>query len=1007
MRLARLPLGSHRRALCLTVAAAAALGSPLAVVAGETWDGGSTTSSNWSDAANWNPNGVPPNNGTANIVYSGTSDSNPNVNVPWSIESLRFGPLAGLTFTSGGQTLTIGSGGVTNDSPLNENVANPIVLAGNLPFTSNNLGTNFTGAVNTNGHTLTVTGDGDTFMSGSIFGGGGLVKNGTGILRLQGAGVSTYAQTTFANAGQMFLARTGLNAAIPGSIFIGNGIGSFASVSLDANEQISSAVGSLVWVRRTGSLFLANHSETVYDLTVSGSTVSTGSGTLTVLGQVATTAQGAVGTISGILSLGGSTRTFDIDDGSVTDDLVIDGSIRNGGVNKVGAGQLVFTGGIPNSYVGATRVNAGTLVLAKIQTIFDVNAIAGDLSIGDNSGVDVVRLATDDQITDDVTTTVFTNWNGVLDLNGFDDAIGNLTMSGGTVTTGGGVLTVRGQVTAQNQGVTPVINGNLNLAGGTRTFSVANSAFEEDLRVNAQVSNGALTKTGAGSMILAAAATNSYAGTTTVTGGTLVLDVIGGEAMSGDLTIAGGRVVLFESEQIPHGPGRLVTVGSGTLDTLGHAEQVNDLRFTSGGRIETGDGVLTVLGNVTSEAGAFASQVNGNLSLGGDTVTFNVADGAAATDLDIDAGISSGRLVKTGAGRLRLRGPGTYAGGFQLLAGTLAVGNAIAAGTGQLQLTAGTIEADSTNRFLTVATVVDGPATVTGPFQLSLLGPFAVAANQTLTKTGTGTLRIAGAQSHSTGATLVTTVGVTQLATDAGAPTSRTLTVSASGPSTLVQFDVTQHLKAVQVQDATVLVPAGADKVVVTESFTATGIGRVDLADNDMVVDYAGASPLPSIRAALVSGYAAGNWTGPGIRTSSGSANTFALGFAESAAVFTSFPAVFIGEAVDNTAVLIRYTRYGDANLDAQVNLQDVNRLASNFGVTGTGLWTQGDFNYDGNVNLQDFNRLAANFGLSAAGPEVTPENWAALAAAVPEPSATVFAPMAVPLLRRRSRRAR
>jgi hypothetical protein len=32
------------------------------------------------------------------------------------------------------------------------------------------------------------------------------------------------------------------------------------------------------------------------------------------------------------------------------------------------------------------------------------------------------------------------------------------------------------------------------------------------------------------------------------------------------------------NDPIPHGAGRLVTVGSGTLDTFGHSDQINDLR---------------------------------------------------------------------------------------------------------------------------------------------------------------------------------------------------------------------------------------------------------------------------------------------------------------------------------------------------------------------------------------------------------------------------------------------
>jgi hypothetical protein len=38
-------------------------------------------------------------------------------------------------------------------------------------------------------------------------------------------------------------------------------------------------------------------------------------------------------------------------------------------------------------------------------------------------------------------------------------------------------------------------------------------------------------------------------------------------------------------------------------------------------------------------------------------------------------------------------------------------------------------------------------------------------------------------------------------------------------------------------------------------------------------------------------------------------------------------------------------------------------------------------------VNLGDFNKLAGNFGLAAAGVDVTPDDSAALASAVPEPA--------------------
>ena len=97
----------------------------------------------------------------------------------------------------------------------------------------------------------------------------------------------------------------------------------------------------------------------------------------------------------------------------------------------------------------------------------------------------------------------------------------------------------------------------------------------------------------------------------------------------------------------------------------------------------------------------------------------------------------------------------------------------------------------------------------------------------------------------------------------------------------------------------------------------------------------------------------------------------------------------------------------GDANIDRSVNLSDFNALASNFGQSAR-LWTHGDFNGDEVVNLIDFNILASHFGQSASGPTVTPDDWARLGAAVPEPAAAAMLSLITTslVLRRRQRRA-
>jgi hypothetical protein len=159
----------------------------------------------------------------------------------------------------------------------------------------------------------------------------------------------------------------------------------------------------------------------------------------------------------------------------------------------------------------------------------------------------------------------------------------------------------------------------------------------------------------------------------------------------------------------------------------------------------------------------------------------------------------------------------------------------------------------------------------------------------------------------------------------------------------------------------------GGNLVLVARSVAVAPGSSMNMADNVVIVDYTGRiDELPNIKALLTSGYNGGAWNGAGINSSlAASIPQHALGYARSSDLFSTFPATFAGQQVDSTAILIRYTRYGDANLDQFVNLADFNRLASAFGQTGT-LWSQANFNYDNITNLTDFNRLASNFGLSS-----------------------------------------
>src|SRR5439155_13883183 len=138
----------------------------------------------------------------------------------------------------------------------------------------------------------------------------------------------------------------------------------------------------------------------------------------------------------------------------------------------------------------------------------------------------------------------------------------------------------------------------------------------------------------------------------------------------------------------------------------------------------------------------------------------------------------------------------------------------------------------------------------------------------------------------------------------------------------------------------------------------------IDLSDNALIDDYTGGSPLTTVQVWINAGYAGGSWTGNRITSSSAAAQAAAshktaLGYAEASALGLGAGSTFAGQTLaDSTAVLLRYTYAGDANLSGGVDLTDFTFLAASFNGTGK-TWLQRDFNYDGIVNLTDFTCLA------------------------------------------------
>lgn len=157
------------------------------------------------------------------------------------------------------------------------------------------------------------------------------------------------------------------------------------------------------------------------------------------------------------------------------------------------------------------------------------------------------------------------------------------------------------------------------------------------------------------------------------------------------------------------------------------------------------------------------------------------------------------------------------------------------------------------------------------------------------------------------------------------------------------------------------------------QTLTITGTGALDIETSGVVVNYSAASPLADLTSQVSAGRILTNTSGR------------VIGIAEASDFGTP---TFLSRDVDTTAILLRSTLAGDADLSGTVNIGDFSVLAANF--NSGSRWAQGDFNYSGLTDIADFALLAANFNQSVAS-----------RTAVPEPAFVGFA-VFLPLLRRR-----
>jgi len=195
-----------------------------------------------------------------------------------------------------------------------------------------------------------------------------------------------------------------------------------------------------------------------------------------------------------------------------------------------------------------------------------------------------------------------------------------------------------------------------------------------------------------------------------------------------------------------------------------------------------------------------------------------------------------------------------------------------------------------------------------------------------------------------------------------------------------VEIDSTLKVDALVMEEgAAAKLTSGGSKVLYTKTLSIAeteGVptARLDLTDNDLIVDYTGgtqgqpSAQLEAVKRWITAGYASMTWAGNGIVSTTAAAApiTYGLGYAQNDMFLFGPYEEFDGFDVDLSTILVKFTYNGDVNLDGCVDDNDVTILNLYYdgGATGGHYWHQGDiFLYDGLIDDNDVTILNLTYG--------------------------------------------
>ncbi|UYV16018.1 autotransporter-associated beta strand repeat-containing protein [Porphyrobacter sp. ULC335] len=731
-----------------------------APAAAQSWDGGAGTQ-NWSDAANWNPDGVPIDNRSVSLdqtdrVELTTDSANLNFLTIQDRASLvaRAQLTAIRTTLLDSAQLIIALNGrlngdvevrgrdavLSNNTTINGNVLFAPVASGNARFFNYGV---VTGTTTINGGTVEISFNSNFSDTAAFTVNGGLVN----VVRSDTIG-------SLSGRG--------------GTISFGNG------TRLTVNQSVD---GSF-----SGALTGSGSFNTTYF-------AKSGTATLTLAGANTTTGGRRLDVLEGTLQLQGG-------------NAVGDQNILNIGEGTVRLLNSETIGALVGGDLGTLEMNGQTLLVGGVGAPFTANSSVK------LRGAGVFRLAAPELTLqldgDHEFTGTYRVSNGALRLGGTGDPAAYLEVDGGTLElladreaasvilaggsiTGPGTLTTYSDIDARSGNISAALAGSVGLqktTSGTVTLSGANTYTGEtrisagtlqigdggttgtlgtgnivnnaalvfnrsdDVTVGGIISgSGSLTKKGAGTLSLSGA--NTYGGRTTIEQG--ALRVAGASALgspAGSIVVLDGGMLAFDVGvgSVPATFGNAITLngtgvgGRGALWSLSGATTLTgDITLGSAATISTDEfvsvtGGINNAGHLLTKMGAGLLQTSGTLSgSGGLTLNEGTIILEGANTYTGTTTINSGNLVASGGSAISDLGAVEMTGGLFGLNNDETIG-ALAGTGGRVQ--------NNGSGTITLTVGGNGQSTTFGGQlvqNLDFRGAIA------LTKVGTGTLTLTGA----------------------------------------------------------------------------------------------------------------------------------------------------------------------------------------------------------------------------------------------------------------------